>query len=560
MRTSFFVVTAMLLACLTYPTQADEPALVRADISTVKSVKLEVGKWTYAPAKVDVKVTDAPVRLPGEGAILGGVRSKFDSVVPGGVSVAAIQYLTGSQQQNLKHLEQWGISLLDLRTGACGPVTHLPIDYTAKAITPDGARAAISGKSIFSEFVSEIQIVKLQGEAAEVELAFMPYEGEEEGHRAVTWARFIDKDHLLTLGQSRRLILWHITAKEVKGIWSLMMPEHFGGDPVLTFDSRYAVIVDEKGTYLLDAATGAVAGAISDPVTRSWFSASGLQNVMRPDGKMLARATNPRVKIYSLDGEAKLIADVFMPPKTKIDSAVWTGDDYLLVNRCYLINVKKGLVVWQYSGLGGKLGEHAALFPAGERMWLVNGGNDKMAIKSFVMPEDDVKKAVAAIDVEEIMAIKPGMKVNLDVDIPDRKIADAVKTHFKTELQKNNMIVADGSPVRLRVKISDLNTRDVEYHDAIRPFSGRTSHVSVNNQQMTVTYEVDGQTLWDITIYSGAPMMLTIEHGQTIDQAVKEKQKGDWKQLDEIELPKYVPAFRDPPGFGQTAMNSDRRR
>jgi hypothetical protein len=553
---------SLLVVFVARPTFADPPPpLVPADTSSMRDVVLTPGPWSYMPSPTQVKLSGNPMvppttqvdRYPGPGG--------KDFLVPCGNASLAFQYVSGSVRGDKGQIDQLFLQIFDLRSGGAGHLMHIPDTFSVKAISPDGKVAILSAEARFAPNASEVDLADIKDQKLQLRTAFIPYAGEEKGNRYVYWARLLDDEHLLTLNDGRgadeKLVLWEITSNSVSALWSLKLTHHYGGDPVLSPDSKYLLLSTMAGDFLLEAMTGQVAGSMGDSTASSWFVNSGLRFSFRPDGKMLARSTDSRVRVFSLDNPPRQVADISMPPKMKASEVTWAGNDFLLINRSYLVDLKSAMIVWKYTGLGSEGGRGGELLAIGDKVVFISIDDSKFLMSAYELPDDFAKATIAKLDLNHVMVIKPGEKVTLSIDIPDQELADHVRSHFETELKKNQMQLADGQEIKLLVTMGVFRNEKVGYRDVFR--RTRVADASVDVQQMSVGYQVGDNFVWQTTLYAGAPLLVNIRPGQTLNSAIAQKQAGTWGQIDDLELPKYVPAYREDPGFGQTALDEPAR-
>jgi hypothetical protein len=539
---------------------ADEPVIGEPDISASRDITLQQAPWTYTPADGDVPLTHEPLKLPTEKV---GDRPGWggqDFVVPAGPARFAYQANGGSEIIDGRKTNWWALYIVDLQKGTTHGPIHLPNGLTARAISADGKRVALSSAARFDPNPSVFSVGEIDQNSVTLKVTFIPYEGEPKGNRRVQWARFLDADHVLTInegrGESESLMLWDLgQAGSIKRLWSWKMGRRLGGPPVQMADGKHLIVNDTTGTYILDGMTAKVVGSMCDAASGSWFINADLKLVPRLDGLMLARATQHRLTILSLAGEPRTVADISMPPNTRLSDAAWVGNDYVLINQTYLVDIPKQMIVWKYTGLGGEGRNQAILFPGDGRLWRVSVGDDGLVdIDGLTLPEKRVTQTIASLDMSKVMAVTPGQKVTLDVQIPDAVLANSVRRHFEAELKKNNMILAADQPLKLRVKMGEFDTEKVEYRD-VGQHLGPGQQLDVSTKEMSVCYELNGQQLWGTVLYAGAPLLVSIKSGQTLQGAIAQDQAGIWRQIDFQELPKMVPAYREDPGFGASALD-----
>lgn len=532
------VIAALPLLCA-LAAYGQEPAL---DVSQLRPVLLQESPWAYAlPAA-------APV-LPASGLVIGQTqyteglnRFTFDSSFCLGGGQVALQYQVRWETPEGKSGVCPALCLLNLRTSKLGRPTFLPVDTLARSVSPDGARVAITTRSVFLPQNDRVWILTLPGGATE--RSFVPYEQEEKLQRTVVWARFVDATRLLTLNNSRKLFLWDLAGKTSKALWSLELPASFRGEPVLSPDLKYLAHDEEKSVYLLDVRTGQVAGVIHDFESAGHFRFFGAQLAFAPDGKTLARATPVRVKIYALEGRRRVISDTFMPPRVKLDGFVWATNTHVLVNKRHLVDVGKGMIVWQYTGLP----DRASTFVAGERFWAVGVESKSLVARPYQFPGEDAQKVLPLLDPETLMVCKPGLRVALEVETPNPELTTLLRHCLDGQIKRNQMQpVTSGGALRVRAKVTDISPVDPK----------ASTRAASRKQQLRLTCEADGKVLWEQITHS-SPQPARLRTGDTPDPRVKIL--ADWKDFDAIDLPRMLPAIRENIGFGETALDGQKKK
>lgn len=548
-----------------------EVPLSHTDTFSMRDIQLGGTPWTYTSSPTELKLTDRPITLASQST---GRRHGFahlDALVPGGIGFAAVQHqATASPMESREHGMQWAIALINLKEGNSSDWITLPDNLSAKAISPDGKIMAAAPAARLGDRPVELDLVALGAGDPKIQAAFIPYEAENDHTRQVGWVRFIDETHLLTLNDARgaqeRLIFWNYHDSAFHAVWSLDLRHHFGGDPLLTPDLKYVLVMDGKGSYFVEAATGRTAAAMLDPTAGSWYANQSLILAISPSGKLLARSTDTRVRIISLGQDCKMLCDIPRPPgengasSAGEPSIIWAGNDYLLMDNRYLIDVNKKMIIWTYGGLAAvRRRDQSDLFCAGDQLWQMRSAGSGTILSPLDIPSDEVKKTVANLDINEVMAVRPGVKITLDIDIPNGRFAGSVRTHFESELLKHKMILADNQPLKLRVTMGMSQSRSVEYQSVERPYMQGES-ADVANREITVSYEFEGRALWQTTLYSDEPFIVEIKPGQSLGGAIFDRQAADLRQIFNLELPEYVPKYRNPPGFGETLINEQEQR
>jgi hypothetical protein len=344
---------------------------------------------------------------------------------------------------------------------------------------------------------------------------------------------------------------------EHKAIYSL----HLDGrnvfpPPVLSPDGKYFVVEDLGGFYFYEAMTGNPAGTISFPVTISEFTASNTLVLFSADGKRLARSYAHGIQLFSLEKAPQVTADFLFPGDVNSHKkALWVSPGYMLVSDRYLIDLERQIVLWQYDlpaeGRAAVFGDRTFVFTADRTKTI---GSFVNSIRSYLLPDEKVIQTANTLDPKTLFVTQPGDKVTLKVQVGQAEAAKRLTEHFTRELADKGYVLADNAPLKLEVSIGDFNTKSVAYRVAGRPGGEKAT---VTNKKMGVQFVLDGKVIWEAREFSGAPQVLHMKRGESIDGAIKEHQSNDWHQLEAVSLPRQVPAPRDPPGYGRTDLGGE---
>lgn len=91
----------------------------------------------------------------------------------------------------------------------------------------------------------------------------------------------------------------------------------------------------------------------------------------------------------------------------------------------------------------------------------VGGGREKAwRLTSVVLPTPEMRQAAATMKVAEMLAVSPGTKVSLDVNLDRPEVVQQVKEALTARLKKNGVIVAENQPVHLVASSSPGESRD----------------------------------------------------------------------------------------------------
>jgi hypothetical protein len=573
----FLLLTGVSLAALSVDVFSGLPEIAvkteasPADLGSAPPAGLPGNKWTYTPdAARPAALSDAHIDVA-----LPGFRDKMAFSSP----ESALAILT--QDAGIRNQPCSTFSLLDLKTNAVrkswriGQPVSLPSPY---AISPKGTRAVLTGPGLGrGDFpVGHIEVLDLTADPPRSIYSGEPFGAMGKRDAALGFAALVSEDILLASDDAnsieRRYVGWKLP--EMKPIYSFKPKSGHTGicvdlthTPALSANRKTIVLEDNWGLYFYDTATGNPAGTIDFPVVVGPYTASTCANSFSPDGKFLLHTHSFGMSMFSLEETPKLLWTRTKPQGMQNEVTVgmgvveWVAPNYLLLKQKYLYDIEKQVIVWQYD-----VPAFTTTYVAAGRYWLVRDEyTTRMAsaksgepyikhtlIDSVELPARQVLDAVARVDPATMYAIKPGDKVSVSVTIKDEKLRQALTDYFSKQLRDNGMVVADGQPIKLVVSESALRPLETEYRGVI---TGATAKVRMEAMMATVEFTVEDRPIWIQQMPVGAPGQITLTKGMPADPAAVAGQAGIIDQgFRSIVLPKQVPAFRDPAGYGRSDL------
>jgi hypothetical protein len=180
------------------------------------------------------------------------------------------------------------------------------------------------------------------------------------------------------------------------------------------------------------------------------------------------------------------------------------------------------------------------------------GHSGKPALVGVVLPDDQAKRAIDGIKLEEQLLVHAGSRVSLDVSVPgdlQEKVTQSLTAHLKA----NGVTVVEAQPVKLIARTEPGQTREIHYrHFGAFP-SARDATISVTETKFRLAFETsDGKVLWQRQTVTFPPPLLMMKEGQTIEQAVAAAMQPSYFFFERTRLPANVPKSRG--GLGSSRL------
>lgn len=480
---------------------AGMPQLLAVSLKGVKTLPLGIpAKWSAVPDPLPVdqaELRSAVLQLHGE---LNQTKTVAFS------SPQAAQVVVGgaaepSDQVEAEMLPGW-YDHYDLESGEVVSRQELPHSCRLLSVSSDGKRIV----TLAGPAQDRVDVWELDGHRHVC--GFRPY-----GHqvvdarrfssnrrttRSVRWAGLADPQHLVTLSDSRQLIVWNLETGKALYVMenvggtrtiSSARDRNQSGDPVFTPGGKYLVVVTPIAVHLIEPLTGKVAGAIPLPTSDQIdaFSAN-----FHPQGSRLCLVQGDMLLVYDT-AEGRLLGDVCLP--VAVDRVQWVSPDHVMVGE-QLYDLNRQAIVWQYRN--ASTGSAYLKSPGDLRLWYITSNGNAHYLASAMVPDAVVANQVeAAIPPGAAPLLTRGSKVRLEFSYSGDG-ADEVQERLRQQLVASGMEIVDDAPYVVRASTETTGT-EAKVYRVIGVGAGINETVTVNYTRMRCQLAVldrNGKLLW----------------------------------------------------------------
>ncbi|MEX2119915.1 MAG: hypothetical protein WD847_10010 [Pirellulales bacterium] len=374
----------------------------------------------------------------------------------------------------------------DLRTGERQASVNIPFRCELVSFSPDASHALL--RSIededFFDRPDRVDVLRLAD--ASYIAGWRPYDHEAAEHQEVTWAAFVNADHVLTMNHQKKLVLWKLP--ECQAVYVM----EGAGQPALTPNHKYLAVYADKAYRFFDALTGDARGELA-------FDSPPAAAAFHPAGRRLALAASAGLgsRITCLElASGKVEHELVLPSRPR--SMHWCGNDHLLIDNAALVDLGLGAVVWSYHLSRGL---HVADSPDG-RHWFaaaLPSGPRGLHLRAARLPEPGLASKLAGAR----FCVQPGATLSLAITLPvvpgKPNLADQVRRNVTEQLAKKGIHVADRAPVVLELTMTHARTgQTLEYDVHGLSLEGRGGKVRVEGQKITCAMVVadGGKPVW----------------------------------------------------------------
>jgi hypothetical protein len=452
--------------------------------------------------------------------------------------------------------------------------------FTGEIVQPQaGTPADLSPSGELLAFLPEKFVP--QGEKPMIEIARLGEKGLATVRRwnmgeHADWARrfeklwFIGEDKLFAASSwGGNIVLWDID--QAKALWQLKVAGHHL--PVMSNSRKQFAAWLDGGIGVFDAATGE---------TLARFDATGDHGsvlAFSPDGQKIASVAGRTARVWDI-GKGELLHEVWFPKPMSARSLDWAGE-YLLVDRSYLVDLGKRIVLWQYE-LPNVRHEAVATMAGGVFWVLGGGGNSPYQLAGLTLPDPDATRKSESLSADGVLAIKPGAEVQIKINVPGATPEEVqqVTKALIAETQASGLKLIADAPITIECSIVDAGKETVNYRrfgfGPIDPFGPRGpvgpfapfgpigrrgaavgeegDEATVNKKLSVLSIKENGQEIWVTSGHFGAPIHVTQKEGQTIQEAVDAQKGNPVKFFLSVKLPKFVARHEAGGTYGKSKL------
>jgi hypothetical protein len=525
---------------------ADDNELPDGDWSQVEQVVIEEpGQWSLKPDAApgpSRPLASKPVVLM-SGARKGGQGEAFgffEKVAGLFFNPATAEGFVATFDNNPGGENFVRLQHVDLAQGKADAPIEVPDKVKPVDVDPSGKRMlARSDFFVSGNVPAEVSVWDLGGKKVKLVKRWSPHDPGNIHKTAPNFAQFLDSDHVLTSEFPGRVAMWQVSG--AKAVYRLEITN--GGVPALSATRKYLAAPVNNSLYIFDSLTGKTLARLpGDPGVVSGLSFS-------TNGKQLASFSPQRLMVWDLE-KGELYRDIYFPTPLNTDHIDWLADGYVLLGGEKLLDLERRIVLWQYQhdvGGGQGYGEMGGFF------WYVisNHNRQERGLFRAKLPHDEPLKIAAGLNAEQLLAIKPGAQISLNVAVQGDQ--QAVLQKLTSQLQDLGMTVAPGSRLVLQANTESGKTEEVYYRGFGR--SRGMSHAQVTEQIARVKFLEDGKVLWEATSIKSNPHFLRMKEGQTLQDALAPYQQPNVEFFSHVKLPQYVARPHPQGAYGASKLS-----
>jgi hypothetical protein len=414
-------------------------------------------------------------------------------------------------------------------------------------LSPSGSRALIVAEEGFHNAKARLDVWSMKGAKPVEEITWWPFASAKDQWFAneIVWADWIDDDQLLVVNGAGTTVLWRLDSKKARAIYQI--DANGRCTPSLSPGRAYMALATPRGVEIYRAINGEILARMED--VRPGTGQVAFNN----DCTKLACVSGKSIYIWNA-GTGKLERD-FDCTNLHQGEVTWLDNDHLLVGGTDVVDIPHRLILWRYEPT------NMPAVSRGAWRWLVMSSNNILGLVPTKVLQPEVLAAAKGLDPDSLLALKPGAKVSLDVQVggEDQQKAESA---LRRALEQNGIKVVPDSPLRMSARIVTGQSETKEYGTG---FFNRQNveQVTATSKHYEVELTVDGQSVWKNTSViqsGGSPPVIWMKAGETGQQALdRENAERSAYFSFSMAIPRYVvqPKYAGPLGTSKISLGGN---
>ena len=380
-------------------------------------------------------------------------------------------------------------------------------------------------------------------------VSFQPAEPGPEPWRDVLQASFIDPQTLVVATKDNGLSAWSIAPGQATLLWRIRPGNQAAGAPTWqpSPGGRQLLLRDRDTLLLLEAATGQTLTTLAPQRGLEWFDVG-----FSPDGRHLAVRGRDRVVLWDLT-QPDQSTSLGLPPG--LSPGLLAFDDGSVAVGGQRYQLTTGQRIADYRWPRGTLREsRPGLYATVESP----GIREPLALCVWPLPQPEAKprrpapKPAPGQADHPTRLLQPGQPMALDLDGLDMQPADrqALRQALEAQLVRRGLQTTTDPAAKLRLVGNSSTESEQRTYESVggAPWQREQTTLDVEKKLTRLTLQIDGQPAWEFATATSPAMLLTVQEGQTVQDAVTASAAGrDVRVLDGLTLPDIIPDPRQPP-------------
>ena len=342
----------------------------------------------------------------------------------------------------------------------------------------------------------------------------------------VAWAKLLSGSHVAAI-VDRVLYVWDLPSSELIYRIENVLDN---APPALSGRQRFMAVPQPGGAVLIEVATGAVCGK----VPMEGVNHPGVD--FHPNGRWIALCSGNQYLVWDCVDQS-IVRQATTTEHLGTSPLDWVGENSFRCQLGALVHIELGMSIWKYSVSSAT----DPLMVGGKMLVATRSGQCELA--SLQLPHGPAEKVAQDLleAGDSLMLVRPGTSVSVSVESTvDGIAADEIATALSTSIRRAGWQVSPDAPIRLVAQIGRGESKELKYRSMRGP-TRSTSTATLHPFTAELEIRQNDEVLWERSTSNHVPMMLRLEEGETVQDAVKRYEKPDAKFFARLHLPPRIP-------------------
>ena len=358
----------------------------------------------------------------------------------------------------------------------------------------------------------------------------------------VQWGRMLSGSHAAIIVDGT-LFVWDLAAAN---LLYRMDQVSAAEPPALSGNFRYLAVPQSKRIVILETATGQLCKSIATGSTLK----PGL--AFHPNGRLLAASYSNQYQVWDcLEGEP--VSQATTTDHLGSAPIDWIGNKTFRTQTGCVVHAGLGMPIWKYTLSG-------CTDPAVHWGRLITATtSSRCSLVSVGLPHEAAEQSVERLmkSGDAAMLVRPGSAVALAVEDNVGADRNQVLESLSAAVARAGWKVSSEAPITLVARIGRGEPQQLRFRD-IRGGPRDTSTATLTPFTADLEIRKGSQVLWSRSTVNRVPMLLRLEEGETVQDAVKRYEKPDPSFFSRLHLPPRIPKPEVSETIGRSVLRDGR--
>ncbi|MGO8748903.1 MAG: SHD1 domain-containing protein [Thermoguttaceae bacterium] len=354
----------------------------------------------------------------------------------------------------------------------------------------------------------------------------------------VKWARLLSGSHVAAIVDNA-LYVWDLPAAKllyrVEQVNAIEPPVFSGNQIMMAIPQNGRVVI-------VETASGRVCKSI----------ATG--NTLEPGvafnrtGRLLAICFSNQYLVWDCVAD-KVVRQATTTEHLGSHPVHWIAPKMLLTALSDAVHLDLGMCVWKYT-----------IMDCTERilvgnMLLTVTTSEEAALACVEIPHASAQESIDRLmrAGDAAMLVRPGSAVAVAIETTEQVERPAIQASISQAAERAGWKVNDRAPITLVAKIGRGKTRQLQYH-SMGGGSQTTNTATLTPFTVELEIRSGNDVLWTRSSFNQVPMLLLVQGGETVQDAVKRFEKPDPEFFASLALPPRIPKPEIKAHVGMSAL------